>query len=126
MTILLSMPTKLNDKNDFLIPLGKRLTLLRKDRGLTQTDIANEIGTSQQGYAAYEKGIKRVTVSKLPKLANCLNITIDELLGISTTTKKPGPIPKLNKKIEAVKKLPNNKQKLVLDFLDTVIQSSLV
>lgn len=48
--------------------IGDRLKLLREEAGLSQTDIAGEIGRSQQTWGAYEAGDSTPPVSVIQKL----------------------------------------------------------
>jgi len=116
------MPTKINDRESFLIPLGKHLAILRKEQGLTQAELAHSINISQQVYASYETGVKRITVSRLPKLAACLDVSVDELLGLPMQ-KKRGPQSKLEKQIREIEKLPSQKKKFISEFLATTLAS---
>lgn len=48
------------------------LAIKRKESGLTQAQLANEIGISQQGYGAIENGIRGVRVPLAKKIAAAL------------------------------------------------------
>lgn len=48
------------------------LTIKRKESGLTQAQLANEIGITQQGYGAIENGIRGVRVPLAKKIAAAL------------------------------------------------------
>ena len=48
------------------------LAIKRKESGLTQAQLANEIGISQQGYGAIENGIRGVRVPLAKKIAAVL------------------------------------------------------
>ena len=60
--------------------LGENLRRIRESQGLTQTDVANKIGTSRDVIIRIEKGSKNVTVEELYQLARAYNKTIDELV----------------------------------------------
>lgn len=68
-------------------PFGERLTRLRKERGLTQTALAEAIGVSQRMIAYYEGETKRPPATKLAPIAKALGMTVDELLGVKRTPK---------------------------------------
>ena len=55
---------------------------LREDRDLTQSDIAVLLGTTQQVYSRYEKGINVMPVTHLPKICTYLGVSADYLLGL--------------------------------------------
>ena len=56
---------------------------LRKQAHLTQTEVAEKLGISQQAYASWERGIKKPTQDNLVKIAQILNVSIDYLIGTS-------------------------------------------
>lgn len=55
------------------------IQIKRKDAGLNQTQLAELCGVSQAAVAAWESGIKHPTADKLPKIAEALGCTIDDL-----------------------------------------------
>ena len=58
-----------------------RLRDLREDRELTQQAIGDLLGTTQQQYYKYEKGIQEIPVHHLITLAEFYGVTTDYLLG---------------------------------------------
>ena len=109
--------------NDFFKELGHKIATLRKEQRITQVQLAEILGISQQYMQAFEAGRRKVPSSMLPTLAEVLAVSVEELIGIATTqNKKRGPAPKLLKQIEQISQLPKTKQKFVMDMLDTVIQ----
>jgi len=106
----------------FFKALGARIASTRKARGLTQTQLADLLGLAQQTLAHYEGGRLRFPASTLPKLAEKLGLTLDELLGQESKAKgKPGPAPKLQRQIERIHQLPKAQQRFVMQMLDTVL-----
>lgn len=106
----------------FFKALGARIASTRKARGLTQTQLADLLGLAQQTLAHYEGGRLRFPASTLPKLAEKLGLTLDELLGQEGKAKgKPGPAPKLQRQIERIHQLPKAQQRFVMQMLDTVL-----
>ena len=60
--------------------IGKRIALLRKEKGLTQEDLANAMGVSPQAVSKWENDQTCPDISALPKLAQLLEVSVDELL----------------------------------------------
>lgn len=58
-----------------------RLKEIRKQRGLTQTEVANKIGVAQNTYSQYENGKREMDTVTLCKIADALNVTVDYLIG---------------------------------------------
>jgi transcriptional regulator with XRE-family HTH domain len=54
--------------------MGRQLVGLRKERGLTQAQLAERLGLSTEGYRMYEKGYSRVRADSLPRWARALNL----------------------------------------------------
>ena len=112
------------DDSAFFQALGHRIATLRKAQNMTQGQLAEYLGISQQHMASFEKGIRKVPASILPTLAKLFSISVDELVGLKDTAAKRGPMPKLQRQIEQVAQLPRTKQKFVSEMLDTVIQQA--
>ena len=60
--------------------IGKRIALLRKEKGLTQEELATHMGVSPQAVSKWENDQTCPDISALPKLARLLGVTVDELL----------------------------------------------
>lgn len=114
------------DERAFFVELGGRIAELRKAQDITQIEMAEILGVSQQTVNSYEVARRRVPVSALPILAKLLTVSVDELLGEPTkrTNGKRGPASKLQQQMERVSLLPRSKQKFVIDMIDTVIQQA--
>ena len=59
------------------------VTLLRKERGLSQKQAAMELGVSQALLSHYEKGIRECGLDFVVRVANYYNVSCDYLLGRS-------------------------------------------
>ncbi len=118
--------TMTQEEKAFFVALGGRIAALRKEAGLTQTQLGEAIGISQQHMASFEAGRRRVPVSALSVLAGALGAAIEDLLGDATApaAKRRGPAPKLQRQLERVSRLPRAQQRFVSEFLDTVLQQA--
>lgn len=61
--------------------IGKRIMQLRKEKGLTQEQLAERMGVSAQAVSKWENDVSCPDISILPQLAAVLGTTTDELLG---------------------------------------------
>ena len=61
----------------------ERLRELREQKGLNQTEVANDLHISRQSYNFYENGQREPNQEMLLKLADYYNVTTDYLLGRS-------------------------------------------
>jgi transcriptional regulator with XRE-family HTH domain len=113
-----------SEERDFFIALGERISLLRKAHGITQAQLAETLGVSQQTVQAYEVGRRRIQVAALPVVARTLHVSLEELFGEGSKPAargKRGPAPKWQQQIEAIAKLPKARQRFVSEMLDTVL-----
>lgn len=112
------------DERAFFVAFGERLAGLRKDQGLTQVQLAEALGVSQQAVTAYENGQRRVPISLLPQLARTLGVTVEDLIGVPATRSaaKRGPAPKLQQQLERITRLPKAQPRFVMQMIDTVLQ----
>ncbi|MBE6598735.1 MAG: helix-turn-helix transcriptional regulator [Ruminococcaceae bacterium] len=53
----------------------------REKKGIRQTEFANRLGVSQSAVAMWETGHNLPRAELLPKMAEVLHCTVDELLG---------------------------------------------
>ena len=60
--------------------IGKRIALLRKEKGLTQEELASHMGVSPQAVSKWENDQTCPDITALPRLARLLGVTVDELL----------------------------------------------
>ena len=60
--------------------IGKRIGLLRRQKGLTQEELAGHMGVSPQAVSKWENDQTCPDISALPKLAGLLGVSVDELL----------------------------------------------
>ena len=65
-----------------------KLRGLREDNDLTQTQIAEVLGTSQTMYARYERGANEMPIRHLITLCKFYNISADYLLDTTPSKKK--------------------------------------
>lgn len=127
------------------------ITLLRKERGISQKHAANDLQISQALLSHYEKGIRECGLEFLVKVANYYDVSCDYLLGrspdpngltisiddlpekdivASTDDKSLGVIPTLNKKLISnslniiYSLLQKSKNKTLMKECSTIIMMS--
>lgn len=64
--------------------IGNKIKELREKKGLTQKELAEEIGVAQSTIAMIESGKNKGSIETLAKIANYFNVSIDYL----TTTEE--------------------------------------
>ncbi|MBQ8255080.1 MAG: helix-turn-helix transcriptional regulator [Clostridia bacterium] len=65
-----------------MVEFGNRLRQLRKNRKLTQKELANLIGVKNSVISFYEVGDRTPSLDVLVKLSKALHVSTDVLLGI--------------------------------------------
>ena len=82
------------EEKTFFQQLGERIAALRNERGLTQVQLADALGYSQQQVLSIEKRRQRMPVWALPELSKALGVPVEELLGADESRPaKRGPTP---------------------------------
>ena len=76
--------------------LSENIKKLRREREITQEDLAEMLGISAQAVSHWECGRTMPDVTQLPVLANVFEVTTDELLGVDVASKA--------KRIEEIRK----------------------
>ena len=61
--------------------IGKNLILLRKNKNLTQNDIAKILNISRQAYCRYENDLREPSLEILCLLADFYDESVDSILG---------------------------------------------
>lgn len=110
------------DETAFFRRLGTRIAEHRKAQDLTQAQLGELIGITQQQIASFEIGRRRIPVSALPLLAKALNVSIETLIDTPTkAASKRGPPPKIQQQLERVSALPKARQRVIAEVLDSML-----
>lgn len=62
---------------------NENLKEARIKKGLSQKEVADNIGVAKSTYSLYESGNREPNVQTIKKIADFLNISVDELLGLN-------------------------------------------
>ena len=62
--------------------VGKNLKQARKDKGLTQREVATKLAMTQQQYSRFENGVFELNYSQILELCSLFDITPNELFCI--------------------------------------------
>ena len=61
--------------------MGSMIAKLRKEKGMTQEQLANELGITYQAVSKWENGLSSPDISTLPLLADLFGVPIDRFFG---------------------------------------------
>lgn len=68
--------------------LGTMIASLRKEKGMTQADLAEKLGVTDKAVSKWERNLSCPDIGLLPKLAEILEISLDELMHTSAAEKR--------------------------------------
>ena len=106
--------------------LGQRLARLRKQKEYTQVQLAEKMGLIQVLISDYERDKLRPHPEVIVRFALALEITTDELLGLSgqETTTTEAPKLKIVRRMKKIEDLPPAQQKTLLNTIDTFLKGA--
>ena len=64
--------------------LGEMISSLRKEKGMTQSELAEKMNVTDKAVSKWERNLACPDVNSIPKLAEVLGITVEELLNAQT------------------------------------------
>ena len=96
---------------------GERLTAIRKEKKISQSELAKMVGIHANVLGRYERGEARPFVETAVKLAQALNVSADYLRGnteldIDTETLK---------RLEDMSKLSDDNKQRIFEVIDSMI-----
>jgi len=103
--------------------IGERLARLRRERGITQAELAEKLGIVQPVVSDYERGELRLHGQLIVELTKILGVSADELLGIEATRKATSPTGsrRLLRRVQELDRLPKRDQQAVLRTIDAFL-----
>ena len=60
--------------------IGEMISSLRKEKGMTQNDLAEKMNVTDKAVSKWERNLSCPDVNSIPKLAEVLGTTVEELL----------------------------------------------
>ena len=66
------------------LTIGEKISLLRKEKNITQTELAEYLSLAPQAISRWEVGNGAPDISLLPKIAAFFHVSIDELFGLTS------------------------------------------
>ena len=102
----------------------ENLRRFRKERGISQQDVADRLGITRQAYSHYETGKRRVDMDLALKLADIFGVTLNELgYGDASYPMPPGLLPVNTRKLPLLGRIACG-EPIFDEFADTYIDAS--
>lgn len=103
-------------------PLARHFTELRQAAGLTQMQLADQVGVHHSNIAFWELSGTPPRGEVLPMLAQALGVSIDTLLGVTPPKpKRQAAKGRLQRVFENAAKLPRRQQDKVAEFVEAFV-----
>lgn len=99
---------------------GKRLLEARKKRGISQEEVAEQLGTKGPAIGRYERDEMKPSIDAAAKMADFLDVSLDWLVGHSDLDLDKAMI----KRIQAVSKFSQEDKDHVFAMLDAFIATT--
>ena len=122
-----TMESAKNDpaRQKILEQIAERLNALRKEKGITQVEMAKKLKTTQSIYSRYERADVRLYVDTLLRISQILGVTPNELFGV-TKSRGDDPIehsiPKrFIRQLRGVENLTRTQQDSLLLIIDATV-----
>jgi len=103
-----------------MIDISQRLKQLRNIKGLSQKQVANEIGVDQGQYSRLESGKVEPTLSSLQKIADVFDISLSELLRDNSDLGEEINLPLLEK-VKMIDQLEEKERDSLINIIDMAI-----
>ena len=107
--------------------LGQRIARLRKEKGLSQGELAKQMGLTPGLVSDYERNRLRPHPEMTARFALALEVSTDELLGIKLSKNKINgntPSLKILRRMIKIEALTPTKQKVLLQNIDMFLKGA--
>ena len=84
--------------------LGMMISSLRKDKGMTQLELAEKMGVTDKAVSKWERDLSMPDLNSIPKLAEIFEISVDDLMQMKTDTTENRSQNKVDEIIDTVLK----------------------
>ncbi len=98
--------------------IRQRLIVLRREKDLTQQQMADKIGVHVNQIRRYESGATQPSLDVLKRLAVAMSITIDSLV---FEAEERGPDDGLRLQFEAISRMTDEEKRVIKSLLDGMI-----
>ena len=105
--------------------IGQRIARIRKERGLTQKELAEKVGITQTLISDYETGRVRIFADMVTRFAVALGVHTDLIHGLKDFKEKnTNPSLRFFRRFKKIEELSPLKQKNILRTIDDLIKAA--
>ena len=106
--------------------IGERLARIRRERGITQVELAKELEVAQPVLSDYERGELRLHGQLIIDLTRILSVSADELLGLEVPKRNNVPLRNrsLLKRIQDIDRLPKRDQQALFRTISAFLEKA--
>jgi len=105
--------------------IGERLARFRRERGITQAELADRLGLAQPNISDYERGILRLNADLILRLTEILKVSADEILGLREPARRTGAgNRRIARRLEEIERLPRRDQEALLRTIDAFLSKA--
>lgn len=105
--------------------VGSQVRALRRQRGLTQTELGKVLGLTFQQIQKYERGTNRISASKLAMLAMALKVPVNVFFeGVEDGAVVGDATEDIQNLITSFEKMPGSVQKDFLRMIQSIAAAS--
>jgi transcriptional regulator with XRE-family HTH domain len=115
-----------HDDGEVAMALGERIREVRKERGWSQAELGEKVGTDSQHISRYENGRITPSVDALVRLAAALDVSTDYLLldGVPRKVLDGHNLGRLGGRLADLAELSEADQELVSQVIDGLLAKS--
>ena len=99
---------------------GEKITKLKKDRKISQIELANTTGISRDAISKYERGDVSPSVEYAKRIANALGVSLDYL--VSDNEQEDDLDPEAVKRVKEIQTLPDSEKDKIFSVIDALIR----
>lgn len=101
--------------------IGENIERIRKQKGFTQIQLAENIGIAQALISKYENGNLQLSGEMIIRFAIALEVSTDKILGLDAEAFDSAPSLKIMRRLKKIEELSDSDQKALLKTIDKFI-----
>ena len=84
--------------------LGMMISSLRKEKGMTQLELAEKMGVTDKAVSKWERDLSFPDINSIPKLAEIFDVSVDDLMQVKAEHKENLSKSKINEIVDTALK----------------------